>query len=410
LNATGRLLLAVTVLAVAGCSSEEKKAAAPPPPPTVYVAPVIRRDLPLDVEAVGAIDGYDNADIRARVRGYLQAQSYKDGGPVKAGQLLFTIESTEYVAAATAARAALARAKVAQERNKVQLERDQGLSKAGMISQQDLDNATAAVADSDAQVLSAEAQLQQATLNLSYTQIRSPLDGVAGLALVRVGNLVGQDGPTLLTTVSQLDPVRVNFPMSEADYVKAPERSKQFGARDVAWARRQFPRLDAGGDTEDGDPGLSILLTDGSAYPHKGVIVAYNRQIDPTTGTIQVQALVPNPDGALRPGQYARVRVRRRDAGQNVLVVPERALIPVQGTYSLGVVSADDKVQLRRVEVGASAQGMRVIEKGIAEGERIVVEGVQKISDGAAVVAKAAPDAPVAGSPGAAAAAGPVKN
>jgi membrane fusion protein (multidrug efflux system) len=404
------LFVAAIALCLAGCSAEEKKAAAPPPPPTVYVAPVVRRDLPLDVDAVGSVDGYDNADIRARVRGYLQAQSYKDGAAVKAGQLLFTIESTEYVAAATAARAALARAKVAQERNKVQLERDQGLFKSGMVSQQDVDNATAAVADSEAQVLSADAQLQQATLNLSYTQIHSPIDGVAGLALVRVGNLVGQDGPTLLTTVSQLDPVRVNFPMSEADYVKAPERSKQLGTRDVAWARRQFPRLDSGGDAEDGDPGVTLLLTDGSAYAHKGVIVAYNRQIDPTTGTIQVQALVPNPEGSLRPGQYARVRIRRRDAGQNVLVVPEKALIPVQGTYSLGVVGSDDKVQIRRVEVGASAQGMRVVEKGIAEGERIVVEGVQKISDGVAVVPRAPPDAPVAASPSAPAAAGPVKN
>jgi membrane fusion protein (multidrug efflux system) len=389
-----KLLRLSFLLALMQGACEESKKPPPPAPPIVYVAAVARRDVPLYVEAVATLDGYDNADIRARVRGFLRTQGYKDGSSVKAGQVLFTIEATEYVAAQSSAHAALTRARVVQAHNRVQLEREQGLLKSGMVSQQDVDNASANFADADGQVQAAEAQVQQADLNLSYTQIRAPLEGVAGLALVRIGNLVGQDGPTLLTTVSQIDPIRVNFPMSEVDFVKYPDRFKRLDARDLAWARKQFALLDAGKTTETGDPGLEIVLTDGSSYPHRGVIVTTNRQIDPSTGTLQIQALVPNPDGNLRPGQYGRVRITRPEAGHAVLVVPEKALIAVQGTYSVGVVGPDNKVQLRRVEAGPSVQGLRVIDKGIAEGDSVVVEGVQKISDGALVVPKPVPDAP----------------
>jgi membrane fusion protein (multidrug efflux system) len=362
----------------------------------VLVAPAARRNLSLYTEAVATLDGYVNADIRARVKGFLRTQGYKDGSSVKNGQLLFTIESADYTAGVAAASATLARAKVAQAHAKVQLERDEGLLKTGNISQQDLDNAAATLGDADGQVQAAQAQLDQMQLNLSYTQIHSPIDGVAGIALVRVGNLVGQDGPTLLTTVSQLDPVRVNFPLAEADYTKHFEMFDHMDQRDLAWARKQFARLDdadkkldtAGGSS---DQGVSLVLSDGSVYPHRGVIVSVNRQIDPSTGTIQVQALVPNPEGILRPGGYGSVRIKRRDAGQGVIAVPEKALISVQGTFSLGVVGPDNKVALRRVEVGPSVNGLRVIQKGIEEGDSVVVEGVQKISDGATVDPKPAP-------------------
>jgi membrane fusion protein (multidrug efflux system) len=385
-NAAWLILL---LAAVAACDA--KKAAGPPPPATVLVAPVVRRDVSLFIEAVASLDGYVNADIRARVKGYLKTQSYKDGSPVKTGQILFTIEPADYAAAVSVARANVTRARVAREHNKVQLERDQGLMKTGMLSQQDLDNATANLADTEGQMQAAQAQLDQAALNLSYTQVASPIDGVAGLALVRVGNLVGQDGPTLLTTVSQLDPIRVNFPMSEGDYLHYRDRLSHLEKRDLAWARKQFPKLDTGGDTDDGDPGVELVLADGTTYPHRGVIVTANRQIDASTGTIQIQALLPNPDGALRPGSYGQVRIKRRDAGHDVLVVPEKALVSVQGTYSVGVVGPDNKVQLRRVEVGPSVQGLRVILSGIVEGDKIVVDGVQKISDGALVDPKPAP-------------------
>jgi membrane fusion protein (multidrug efflux system) len=386
------LSLAVSAAGVlAGCAPPKK--APPPPPATVLVAPAAKQDLSLYTEAVASLDGYVDADIRARVKGFLRTQNYKDGAEVKSGQLLFTIESADYAAAASSASAALARARVAQSHAKVQLDRDVNLSRTGTLSQQDLDNATATLADTDGQVQAAQAALEQATLNLSYTQIHSPIDGVAGIASVRVGNLVGQDGATLLTTVSQLDPIRVNFPLAEADYTKHVELFQHLDQRDLAWAKKQFAALDA---THDEDSGLALVLADGTAYPHRGVIVAVNRQIDSSTGTIQVQALVPNPTGLLRPGGYGTVRIKRRDAGQGVIAVPEKALISVQGTFSLGVVGADNKVQLRRVEVGPSVKGMRVISKGITEGESIVVDGVQKISDGATVDPKPAASAPAA--------------
>lgn len=385
--------VAFSALALFAVACDAKKPPpAPPPPPLVYVTTVVKRDVPLYIDSVGALDGYDNADIRARVRGYLRTQSYKDGSRVKAGELLFTIEPTEYVASVVSAKASLERAKVARDRNKIQLDRDEGLLKSGMISQQDLDNATASLADTEAQITAAQAAIETTSLNLSYTQIHSPINGVAGLALVRVGNLVGQDGPTLLTTVSQTDPIRLNFSLSEVDYVRHPERFRHMETRDLAWARKQFALLDGGAAAEGSDPGVELVLADGSVYPHRGVIVTANRQIDASTGTIQVQALVPNSDGFLRPGQYARARIRRTEAGHDELVVPERALISVQGAYSVAVVGPDNKVSIHKVELGPAAKGLQILMSGVAEGDRVVVDGTQKVSEGALVDARPAPD------------------
>jgi membrane fusion protein (multidrug efflux system) len=385
----------VSVLGLA-VSCAESKATTPgaPPPPTVIVAPVMRQDVPLFIEAVGSIDGFVDADIRARVRGVLQSQRYKDGATVQKGQLLFTVDPSEFQIAADSAKAAVARAETAQAHNKALLERRTDLGAAKVVSTQEVEDAQAAARDSEDQVHLASAQLRQASLNLSYTEIRSPVSGVAGLARVRTGNLVGQDGPTLLTTISQVDPIRVNFPMGEIDYVKAAQRLKQLDGRDLAWAQAEFKKMAKGAKSPDE---LELLLADGSTYAHRGVIVAVNRQIDSTTGTIQLQALFPNPDNLLRPGQYGRVRMRRRDAGGNVLVVPERALIQVQGTYSLAVVGPGNKVSLRKVEVGPNSGTQRIVASGVSEHDQIVVEGVQKVTDGAIVVPQpmsAAPSAP----------------
>lgn len=372
-------------LSLLACSPEAPKAAAAPPPPlTVTVTPALRKDVPLYQEAVGSMLGYVDAEIRARVKGFLEAQKYKDGATVTQGQLLFTIEQSEYQSAVSSAKAALARAQTAQLHNKAQLDRKQALSKSKVVSEQELEDAQASARDADNQVEAAQAALHQAQLNLSYTQVRSPITGVAGLASVRVGNLVGQDGATLLTTVSQVDPIRVNFPMSEIDYVKASEQLKGLDKRDLAWARKQFAALDAGG-TGDG-AGLELLLVDGKTYGHRGVVVSVNRQIDPGTGTIQLQALFPNPDGLLRPGQYARVRLRQTEGGANALVVPDASVIQMQGTYSVAVVGADDKIQLKRIEVGPSAGPLRIVTSGINDGDRVVVDGVQKVSDGMKVI------------------------
>ncbi|HVR62639.1 MAG TPA: efflux RND transporter periplasmic adaptor subunit [Polyangia bacterium] len=399
-------------LALPAC--QEGKAKTAPPTPRVVVATASRRDMALTVEAVSALDGYVNADIRARVRGVLQAQRYKDGATVKEGQLLFTIDRAEFQAALDSARAALARAQTAAAHNHAQLARRQELGASRVVSQQELEDAEAADRDAGDQVRAAQAQLRQAELNLSYTEIRSPVTGIAGMANVRVGNLVGQDGPTMLTTVSEVNPIRATFPMSEIDYVRAAERLKRLDGRDRAWAEAQFAKMGKMGKTgttgtttrttarapagggKDAAPGgaddsVELVLSDGSVFPYRGVIVAVNRQVDPSTGTIQLQALFPNPDGLLRPGQFGRVRLHRTDLGSNALVVPERAVIQVQGTSSLAVVGPGEKVQLRRVEVGPSADGWRMITAGLQDGERVVVDGVQKVTDGATVIASAAP-------------------
>jgi membrane fusion protein, multidrug efflux system len=380
-----RLVLLVTLVASACTETGAKGAAGAPPPPGVVLGIVRRQDVPIYLTAVGTVTGYIDAEIRARVKGFLQAQRYKDGGRVQAGDLLFLIEPAEYQAALAAAKANLGRAETGQMHNQASLDRRQKLIASKVVSEQELEDAQASARDSTNQIEAARAQLKQAQLNLSYTQIRSPLTGLAGLALVRVGNLVGQDGPTLLTTVSQVDPMRVTFPLAEIDYVSSADRLRQLQHRDVRWARRQFVRLDRGQETDDGDPGLELLLADGKPYGHRGVLLAANRQVDQGTGTIQMEALFPNPDNLLRPGQYGRVRMRRPGAGDNALVVPESALVQIQGQSSLAVVGQDNRAQLRRVEVGPSAGPLRIITSGVKEGERVVQLGVQKVSDGALV-------------------------
>lgn len=391
----------VVLLALAAGCTESKAKPPAPPPPIVQTVTVVRQNVPLYTEALGSLDGYVNADIRARVRGILQAQRYKDGATVKAGQVLFTIDRAEYQIAADSARAALARAETALAHNKAQLARRTDLGAAKVVSKQEVEDAEAAARDSEDQVRAAAAALRQAQLNLSYTEIRSPVSGLAGLAQVRVGNLVGQDGPTLLTVISQVDPIRVNFPLSEIDYVKTAARMKRLDGRDLAWAQKQFKTLAAGGATDE--EALELVLSDETVYPQRGVIVAMNRQVDATTGTIQLQALFPNPGNLLRPGQYGRVRMRRHEGGGDVLVVPEKALIQVQGTYSLAVVGAGNKVALRKVEVGPAAGTLRIIASGVNAGEQVVAEGVQKVSDGITVVpqtlAVVEPARPGAGAP-----------
>ncbi|MEO8799768.1 MAG: efflux RND transporter periplasmic adaptor subunit [Polyangiaceae bacterium] len=388
-----RVLAVVSVLTVGVGGCTDKKSAPAQgeaaSPPVVGVVTLAKRDLPLFIEAVASLDGYVNADIRARVRGYLKSQSYKDGAYVKAGETLFTIDASEYTVAVSAANAGVSRARTAQSRARIELDRDNGLFKTGNLSQQDLDNAKAALADADGQVQAAQAVVDQASLNLGYTNIRSPINGVAGVAQVRVGNLVGQDQPTLLAIVSQTDPIRVSFPLSEVDYVKYPERFKDMDQRDLTWAKAQLAKVDKDANDESA---IQLILSDGSTYPHRGVIVTVNRNIDSSTGTIQMQALFLNPDGLLRPGQYGRIRMKRGNEGNQVIAVPERALVAVQGQYSVAVVGSDKKVKLQRVELGASVAGYRVVKSGVSEGDTIIIDGVAKVTDGAVVDPKPATD------------------
>lgn len=380
----------------------EHEAPKPPPPPTVVVDAVEARHVTEALESVAEVDGYVNAEIRARVRGYLKSQNYQDGSHVRANTLLFTIDPEEYRAQVERARGDLARAKAAVELGKVQLARQEQLLRMKAAAREVYDQAVAAASDAAGQESAARAALRQAEINLSYTQIRSPVTGVAGIALVRVGNLVGQDGPSLLTTVSQLDPMRVRFALAEAEYLKYAQKYQSLGSRDLRWAQREFTALKNKGRTSSGAPGIELILSDGSVYKHRGVMIAADREIDASTGTIRIEVLFPNPEELLRPGQYGRVRFDKPQDTEKSLLVAEKSLVEIQGTYSLAVVGDDHVVELRRVELGPKIGSERVIRKGIREGEWVVVEGVQKVKEGAKVapqvveekaVLRTAPDA-----------------
>lgn len=367
-------------LAALGSTAGCKKPPPPLPPPTVLVAPAVQQDLSLTAEFVGTIDGYVNAEIRARVKGFLKTQDYQDGAFVKKGQLLFTIDPSEYQAAVAKAKGALGRAQAGYGQAKVTADRYRPLAAKQAVSQQDLDDAVAAQRAAAATVDSAKAALDEAQLNLGYCRIYSPVDGVAGTAQVRVGNLVGQSDPTLLTTVSQLDPMRVTFPISEAQYMRVAARA--------ATLERLDP-LDAGADRQT----LDLLLADGSVYPHKGWFVSVGREVEKGTGTIQVQTVFPNPERILRPGQYGRVRVPRPTDGKPSVVVPESAVKELQGSYTVSVVAPDDTVQIRAVEVGPRVSKLWAITKGVNAGDRVITEGAQKVAEGQKVVAKPDPSA-----------------
>ena len=366
----------VALGSTAGC----KKPPPPLPPPTVLVAPAVQQDLSLTAEFVGTIDGYVNAEIRARVKGFLKTQNYQDGAFVKTGQLLFTIDPAEYAAAVAKAKGALARAQASYGQAKVTADRYRPLAAKQAVSQQDLDDAVAQQRAAAATVDSAKAQLDEAQLSLGYTRIMSPVDGVAGTAQVRVGNLVGQGDPTLLATVSQLDPMRVTFPISEAQYMRVASRA--------ATLERLDP-LDAGVDRQV----LELLLADGSVYPHKGWFISVGREVEKGTGTIQVQCVFPNPERILRPGQYGRVRIPRPSEGKPSVVVPESAVKELQGSYTVAVVTPENTVQIRAVEVGPRASKLWAITKGISAGDRVITEGAQKVSEGQKVIAQPDPSA-----------------
>jgi membrane fusion protein (multidrug efflux system) len=367
-------------LAALGSTAGCKKPPPPLPPPTVLVAPAVQQDLSLTAEFVGTIDGYVNAEIRARVKGFLKTQDYQDGAFVKKGQLLFTIDPSEYQAAVAKAKGALGRAQAGYGQAKVTADRYRPLAAKQAVSQQDLDDAVASQRAAAATVDSAKAALDEAQLNLGYCRIYSPVDGVAGTAQVRVGNLVGQSDPTLLTTVSQLDPMRVTFPISEAQYMRVAAR---------AAALERLDPLDAGADRQT----LDLLLADGSVYPHKGWFVSVGREVEKGTGTIQVQTVFPNPERILRPGQYGRVRVPRPTDGKPSVVVPESAVKELQGSYTVSVVAPDDTVQIRPVEVGPRVSKLWAITKGVNAGDRVITEGAQKVAEGQKVVAKPDPSA-----------------
>jgi membrane fusion protein (multidrug efflux system) len=340
-----------------------------PPPPAVLVTEVIQKDVPISAEWVGTTVGFVNAKVMPRVQGYLLKQDYEDGANVKAGQPLFEIDDRPYKASLDQALGDLATQRANLRKHQQDVGRYTPLAAQGAVSKQELDDAVQATRASEAQAQAAEAAVTNARLNLDWTKIYAPIDGVAGIAPVQVGDLVTPS--TVLTTISQLDPMKVTFPITEREYLRFADKIKQHQEQRQA---------------ED-EPDLGLVLADGSEYPARGRFHVANREIDRDTGTILVQALFPNPDGMLRPGLYAKVRAATETV-RGAILVPERAVQEIQGTYQVAVVGSDDKIALRTVKMGRQLDGLWVVNEGVKPGERVVTQGLQKVRDGIVVSAK----------------------
>jgi RND family efflux transporter MFP subunit len=351
-----------------GCT-EEKKAAAPPPPPEVEVAEVVQKDVPVYQEWVASMDGLVNATILAQVQGYLIKQNYKEGDLVKKGALLFEIDPRPFQAVVDEARAALAKQQAILQTAQANLKRILPLAAANAVSQRDKDNAIGQVQSAEAQELASQAQVRKAELDLGFTKISSPIDGIAGAAKAQIGDLVGTPQALVLTTVSTVNPIKAYVPLSEREYLQAVEKSKQ-GAK---------------ADAEK--TAFDLILADGKTWPHKGTFSFADRQVEVQTGTIRVAILFPNPENLLRPGQFAKVRALMKTE-KGAILVPQRAVGELQGSYQVAVVEADNTVRIRGVTVGERIGNLWVIREGLKAGDRVVAEGTQKVGNGVKVTAK----------------------
>ena len=344
---------------------------APPPsaPIDVVVAGVARKDVPVTMEWIGTTEGAIDAEIRAQVSGYLVSRDYAEGTEVAKGALLFRIDPRPYRATLEEARGNLGRAEATLAKSQQDVARYTPLVREGAVSQQELDNATQAARAGEAAVQTARAAMDKANLDLAFTEIRSPIDGMAGVARAQLGDLVGPGDPEPLTSVSQLDPIRVSFPLSEREYLRFAE-----GFREAA----------AGRDDGRREGSLELVLADGATWPHRGRPVPAAAGVDPRTGTILIRGEFSNPDHILRTGLYARVRAVT-EVRQGALVVPQRAVSELQGVFQVAVVGGDNKVSMRVVEPGPRFESEQVIEKGLEAGEQVVVDGIQKVRDGTLV-------------------------
>jgi membrane fusion protein (multidrug efflux system) len=331
---------------------------------------VVQKDMPIHSEWVGTTDGLVNAQIRAQVSGYLLKRHYMEGAPVKKGDLLFELDPSKFQASLNQAKGDLAKAQAQLIKTKQDVERDTPLAKQGAISQKELDDSIQAYAAARGMHAAAQASVEQASLNLGWTRVTAPIDGVVGISKAQIGDLI--DANTELTSMSTLDPIRVYIAISEQEYLRAAENIQR---------RYKDPK---GQDPSAEGPPLELILSGETVYPHKGKFFLVDRQVDVKTGTIRVAALFPNPNNLLRPGQFARVRaVTKTKAG--ALLVPQRAVTEMQGSYQVAVVTSDNKVDVRPVKVGERIESLWIIDEGLKPGERVVVEGLQKLKVGMTV-------------------------
>ncbi len=362
---THLLCLAAVATSVVACS-RSAAAPSPPPPPLVSILQLTSERVPLSNEWVATLDGYVNAQIRPQVSGYLLARPYREGGNVRKGAVLFEIDPRPFEASLAQLKARIAEAQAQLGKVQRDLERDRPLAEQRAIAQSQLENDIQARLIAEAAVQSAMAAVKTAELNLGFTHVTSPVDGVAAIATAQIGDLVGPT--TLLTTVSQIDPIKAYFSLTEPQYLQVANRINAPGTVKGLWS---------------GDAGLSLVLSDGSVYPKRGTFFAADREIDPKTGTIRISATFPNPDHILRPGQYGRVRAETRVV-PDALLVPQRAVIEMQGTFQIRVLDDQNRVHTKRVKMGERLGDRWMVNEGLSPGDRIVVEGAGAV-DGAIV-------------------------
>jgi len=383
------------------CKSEPPREAGPI---DVVVREVLQRDVPITGEWVGTLEGQITAQIRARVTGHLQARRYQEGSYVHQGDLLFLIDPRPYLAALEQAKGQLDHQQALLKLSEINVARYTPLAKEGAVSQRELDTATQLRDANAAAVFSAKANLDQAISNLQWTKVESPIDGIAGVAQGQVGDLISES--TILTSVSQVDPIRVAFPVSEREYLAVADRLAEAGAA-PSRGMSQEKQEGAPAQTSEvrGKPGgLELILTNGNVYPQRGTFIFANRQVDERTGTMLIKGEFPNPGSLLRPGGYGKVRAVT-SLKKGALLVPQRAVSELQGTYHVAVVDKDNKVSIRNVEPGSRFENLWIIEKGLEPNERVIMEGLQKVRDGVLVnVQTAAPGSAGGSAPSTAAA------
>src|ERR1700758_1010723 len=355
----------VLSLALAGCSSGH--AAIKLPDTEVVVARPLKQDVPVQSEWVATLDGYVNAEIRPQVSGYIISQDYKEGAAVRKGQVLFEIDPRPFQATLDRAKGELGQAEAKLGKSTLDVNRDTPLVTQKAVPKEQLDTEIQAKLAAEAEVESAKAAVERAELDLGWTKVTSLVDGVAGIAEVQIGNLVGPS--SRLTSVSQVNPIKVYFPVSEQEYLRAKNLSSNGQPLDLF------------------DSSPELILADGTVYPRKGKILWPDRQVDTATGTMRLVAAFPNPGDVLRPGLYGRVRIQT-SFKKNALLVPQTAVKEIQGGYQVALVGADNKTTIRPVKAGAKTDTMWVIDEGLTPDDRVVVEGVAKVKDGTHVVPK----------------------
>ena len=360
------LVLFVSLAAITGCA---KEAPPPPPPPEVTVAEVVQKDVPIYIELVGSTLGSEDVEIRARVEGYLTSVNFTEGSFVRKGQTLYKIDPQPFEAALSQAQANLSTARTRLDKTNNDVARYKPLAAEKAVSQQELDNALSAQEAARFQVTAYDALVEKAKLDMAYTTINSPVDGLIGTTQKKVGSLVGRGENTLLNTISQINPILFRCAIAEAEYL----RLARAGADKDKSLEKKF--------------GVELILADGTTFNHKGRLDAIERAVDASTGTLTGQFSFPNPERILRPGQYGKARFVT-DVKEGALLVPQLAVQEIQGLYSVMVVKPDATVEQRMVKAGERVGNVWIIDSGLKPGEKVIVEGIQKVKPGVQVSAK----------------------